>query len=101
MDQYLQAVLDRDAIRRSQGQRSRPREGARWYPRLDGAKVSLCRHQRRAASVGGVIHVQKLAEPVMDQRTSGTMIEAQSQNTSSVLLDVRLRRISWEAEGVM
>jgi len=51
--------------------------------------------------VGGVIHVQKLAEPVMDQRTSGAMIEAQSQNTSGALLDVRLRRISWEAEGVM
>jgi ferredoxin-NADP reductase len=51
--------------------------------------------------VGGVIHVQKLAEPVMDQRTSGVMIEAQSQNASGALLDVRLRRISWEAEGVM
>ena len=51
--------------------------------------------------MGGVIHVQKLAEPVMDQRTSGAMIEAQSQNTSGALLDVRLRRISWEAEGVM
>ena len=37
----------------------------------------------------------------MDQRTSGAMIEAQSQNTSGALLDVRLRRISWEAEGVM
>ena len=37
----------------------------------------------------------------MDQRTSGTMTETQSQNTPSDLLDVRLRRISWETDGVL
>ncbi len=30
---------------------------------MDGAKVRLCRQERRTASVGGVIHVQKHAEP--------------------------------------
>jgi ferredoxin-NADP reductase len=35
----------------------------------------------------------------MDQQTSGTMTEAASQ--TSDLLDVRLRRISWEADGVL
>jgi ferredoxin-NADP reductase len=48
-----------------------------------------------------VSHVQKHAEPMMDQQTSGAMIEAQSQNASGALLDVRLRRIGWEAEGVL
>ncbi|MEI9924460.1 MAG: aldehyde dehydrogenase family protein [Bradyrhizobium sp.] len=59
-------------------------ERTRRYSRLDGAKVSLCRHERRAASLGEV-----------------KMTEAQSQDKPDVLLDVRLRRIGWEADGVL
>ncbi len=66
---------------------------------MDGAKVRLCRQERRTASVGGVIHVQKHAEPMMGSASVVAMTEAASHRSD--LLDVRLRRIAWEAEGVL
>jgi ferredoxin-NADP reductase len=49
--------------------------------------------------VGGVIHVQKHAEPMMGSASAVAMTEAASHTGD--LLDVRLRRIGWEAEGVL
>jgi ferredoxin-NADP reductase len=51
--------------------------------------------------VGELIHAKKSPEPVMGSANIMAMTEAQSQETSVALLDVRLRRIGWEADGVL
>ncbi len=90
LDQHLQAVLDLDALRRREGQRTGPRERPRGHPCLDGAEIALLRPERAAAPLGGRDAVWRTAAPMPSQQPPGA---------EQLLL--RLHRITWESPGVL